>query len=681
MNSSLIYPDDNIKYVIGIDFGHGETSAAYCLIEGDAIPKDIQILPDKTSIPSAICIETTTDGREIRYIGYPAVNNSGRKPSMLFDAYFKDAPTSMSKEQKESIKNFFSEVYQQIIARYSSLFTANNHVVFIACPSNSEKWTEEATNQYLEIALEAGLPIVGASINGHRIEGIIRESRAAYIQLLHDDNVTERSTNSILVIDFGSSTVDITYHGKDSTLIDKSYPYGAEKVELAVINYLKSNPKYKDSIETLHSLYPDAYKKAEFTIRRSKEYFFKGDSYSLEVRLDFQNLTNKKMLDKSISEDIYDDTLEQILAPYINDIEKEVFGNFKNDYLDGRQIGLLVITGGASCMPFVKEKAVEVFADEQTLVIPPKDPSLSVSEGLAAAGRADIKLFKLLKKLFAKTDISTPFIADDVFDTASQKMAESVVSMLNSEYKEFRDNSSGTRTIDSLEKTIKNRIYALSGSFTKDVSSSFSSKLSSYADGTVKVALRDYVSDFFPYFYLNSIGQKPVSTDLCVILSSDDLSAIRQSISTSVSAMEEKNLELAAKILYDLAVGIVDGVTTLGRNLLRGGYNLGRRVLGELDIIDYKKSDDVEYVEFGQICEAIGWNFRDKSTVLDYDKRSKVYDAYYNNRSVSKEQLVKDIKKQLSDKTELKNQINSSCKQYVAKYILSEAQKIRSQLK
>lgn len=83
MSTTAITPNNKIKYIIGIDFGHGETSAAYCSIDNDDDPIDLEITPGRKSIPSAICTETTPEGQRIHYIGYQAVNNSGKKDSLV----------------------------------------------------------------------------------------------------------------------------------------------------------------------------------------------------------------------------------------------------------------------------------------------------------------------------------------------------------------------------------------------------------------------------------------------------------------------------------------------------------------------------------------------------------------------------------------------------------------------
>jgi len=52
----MVQINDNTKYVIGIDFGHGETAAAVYDISLKGKPEKINIIPGKEVVPSAIAI-------------------------------------------------------------------------------------------------------------------------------------------------------------------------------------------------------------------------------------------------------------------------------------------------------------------------------------------------------------------------------------------------------------------------------------------------------------------------------------------------------------------------------------------------------------------------------------------------------------------------------------------------
>ena len=333
-------------------------------------------------------------------------------------------------------------------------------------------------------------------------------------------------------------------------------------------------------------------------------------------------------------------------------------------------------------MPFVQKLAREIFASNDTAIIPPIDPSLSVSNGLAGAGRADIRLFFLLQQLMDADAVKNAQISNDVYTSAATAMAESVISTLDYEYKHFKDDSNGPRTISSLEKTIKTDIINKKDTFRNSISNAFSSCLKRYTDDKVKSALKKYVLQYFPYYSINSIGTKPISSAINIQLSTEQLSAIQTVIDGSVSAMEEKNLELAAKLIYNLGIAAPVGAgLTLIADVTIVAKNIGGHLLNFLGVIDYDDKDDDDLIPLSDGVKAMAWDFRDKDSVLDYNIRTKVLEEYENNRESNMNKLKSDIKNALEKDISLRDTINSSCKDYVTRYVLSESQKIRSQLK
>lgn len=220
------------EYVIGIDFGHGETSAAYCAIGWDSTKgqlgsvKDIDFGSNTKVIPSAISI--TNDGKA--YIGEAAF-----VPEILDKAEvnvcFKKKPENIEGKSEQLMMRFMKEVYNTIVERNAALFTEGNHLVYIATPSG---WTEEDKNLYGLMAATAGLPM----------GGITSESRAAFIKAQQDPDsgLPQYIDRGAIVFDMGSSTLDFTYLTKDNTNpIDWGDNCGASKVEKIIYNSKRDN--------------------------------------------------------------------------------------------------------------------------------------------------------------------------------------------------------------------------------------------------------------------------------------------------------------------------------------------------------------------------------------------------------------------------------------------------------
>ena len=190
MNNSYVKPDKSKHvYVLGIDFGHGETSADICSIQWDTnfsqltVPESIEIFNGVPAIKSILLIEKNGQEENV-YIGQQAVSRYANPKfhtndiEFFYYSYFKKIPSSMSDNDKKVMRTFMREVYKQIRKQRPEL-KDDNHLVYIACPSNSKIWTEEEVEKYAEIALEAGLPL--AKVDEKNV-GIIRESRAAFLK-------------------------------------------------------------------------------------------------------------------------------------------------------------------------------------------------------------------------------------------------------------------------------------------------------------------------------------------------------------------------------------------------------------------------------------------------------------------------------------------------------------------
>ena len=120
-----------IDYVIGIDLGHGETSAALCPIQWD-LPvgqldpvKDLELGGNKKVIPSAITIMDNGNA----YIG-----DSAFSPDILKNAQvhvcFKKKPEDINGDAEQLMVRFMSEVYKRIRDNNSAVLTDTNHLVY-----------------------------------------------------------------------------------------------------------------------------------------------------------------------------------------------------------------------------------------------------------------------------------------------------------------------------------------------------------------------------------------------------------------------------------------------------------------------------------------------------------------------------------------------------------------------
>lgn len=693
MCRQFIVPQEGvIEYVIGIDFGHGETSAAISRVDSKDDPEDIVFAGSKQkTIPSAIFIHEDPNGEETVYIGDHAVAEYGKGEGNRFDAYFKESPDSLDEDNNPKIslmKKFMWEVYKTICLRRSGELMEgdrikNNHVVFIACPSESQKWGENAMKNYVQLALDAGLPIAGAAVNNkYFLSGIVRESRAAYIRALQKHEVSLKASEGILVIDFGSSTIDMTYYKKGEKPVDKGYSIGASSVEERIYEYLKhdhpelgrgQNPHALQEIELNH---PSIKTSCVFSMRKAKESFYTGYEYAneMEVQFKFRPLSNEK-LDVDISKD----NLENIILPDYIRLVNDAFEDFKTEVIQKSPVTLLVLTGGASQMNFVERIAKSVFG-ENVQLLPPQDPSLTVSNGIATAGRADINLYYLSKNLFSDPTVANPTIIDGVIEDASTCIAEEVIRDMLSYYESFK-NQISQESVAELKKRISSSLKSSNNSYINRINTSFQTKLKYYIQNTiVDKTLKKYIEKYFPYFDFGQIKSKELGT-LNVEISDSTLSTLNTAMENSVKQIEDSALIEAVKIIWDIVALLLSAIAKFEAEIIARARNVGKYVWDEIKGNAHKESDKWKAPTYDDILNDLVAEINDENTKLDKTKREKVYKAFNDNKSSYQNTLKSSILNKFKYDSDLRNKINEASKTSVAQYAIEEITDIQRLIK
>ncbi len=376
------------EFIIGIDFGHGETSASYHGLHDKTDFKDLEILPGKKVIPSAVAI-LEDEGREKICVGEAAVANAGIAKD--FQISFKKRPSEMNKVERKRMVAFMKGVYAGILDKHPD-FVHREHVVYIARPSQSVWDAEERA--YIQIAEEAGLPVAG----------IQKESRAAYFRARTQggNKIDSYVKEGVLIVDFGSSTIDFTYlNARLTKPIDDGRPLGANEVEMALMKYAMEHPTPTDNVigEFAYRFGWNResipYNQMLFAFRKAKEGFYSNMAQpKFSIALDYFDLTSseKDPLEGYGGFSINRNDVNKILSKegYINRV-KDAVKVFKEERLKGQKVALVYLTGGASRMDFVRETFMEMFNLDKVHCPSDDNPSLIVSQGVANLSYADIR--------------------------------------------------------------------------------------------------------------------------------------------------------------------------------------------------------------------------------------------------------------------------------------------------
>lgn len=401
----------DIKYVIGIDFGHGETSAAICPYEFPDDLEDIVFssppLPREYTIPSAIT--QLSDGRY--FFGSKAFRSETNSMSVAKIGFKKKPGTDAESDQLMGV--FLKYIYQRILEIKKDRLCNGNHCVYLACPSS---WGKQTIEKYKDLAIKAGLPVVG----------ITKESRAAFVFLQHKEEMKKlKSLNQTCIIDFGSSTIDFTYMTNDNNVdsyIDFGYDNGASKVENIILNAYSNN----EQLKKLSDSSPLMVNRLLYEIRKYKEDIYSHPGKKISFSKPFENYF--PTIDETSSiEFVYNSKgLNDLLSE--NDYIKQVQLNlikFKKNHINDGEIKAVYLTGGASRMTFLKKCICESFEVSEDMIFVDENPSLTISRGITRLACIDLQSKKIKENITSRfSQIDTEKIYKDFRRTFKQTAAK-----------------------------------------------------------------------------------------------------------------------------------------------------------------------------------------------------------------------------------------------------------------
>lgn len=369
-----------VRYLIGIDFGHGETTASYIdLQETKPTTQHLNIRDGNSDeakkVESCVCRDKKSG--EWRFAG-----DFMDYASPDFNIGFKAPMNEITPENKEAFQAFICLVFEHILKnqtflRYNRETGERNFSLYMACPSGWNKEDKTQIHQYLDFFKE----IIPA-------EWVIKESDAAYYKF-KDKEVFQ--SKSVLVIDIGSSTIDFTSYNEEGRNLTEGYKHGASRVERDILKHFEqANEAYREAVNELK----DAIQKDENKNIRWKNALvhyiknLKEDFYTKELAqlsLDLKNSRILPGLRKRLFDDVNIDKLfleETILSSYISALRND----FKTIAAQV-QPEIVVLTGGASRMPWLQMLVKDVFV--QARVLKDNNPSYVVSDGIVAYAYAN----------------------------------------------------------------------------------------------------------------------------------------------------------------------------------------------------------------------------------------------------------------------------------------------------
>lgn len=385
-------------YLIGIDFGHGETTASFYNTESCRTVERLHILDGNTlescKVESAVCRNTETGewqfARDIRDYALPD-----------FTLHFKAPMNEITPKNKEAFAAFIKLVFEHILdnqsfLEYDPLTGERNFEIYVACPSGWGK--KEDKTQILEYKkfISSIIPV----------DWIIKESDAAYFKFKAKNDF---SNSSVLVVDIGSSTIDFTaYDVNVSKPSTDGKKHGASAVENLINKYFEEhnvdfNAARQNAEPQCVANNLNWHNAVVHYIKGQKEDFYTNKFANLDLDLLNRSIC-PGITGRIFGADGYSFSQkqleEEILVPYrqtlLQDLNAEILR------LKDEQIGIpqvVVLTGGASRMPWLQKLVKDVFSDSE--VCRDNEPSYVVSDGIAYYAYAHYQLKPNVERVIA----------------------------------------------------------------------------------------------------------------------------------------------------------------------------------------------------------------------------------------------------------------------------------------
>lgn len=632
-----IVPDKNRhEYVIGIDFGHGETSAAFCPIGWDLAPGDLEAVKDvdfganRKVLPTAINIQPNGQA----FLGEAAFSSERLKKATV-EVLFKKKPENIDGEKEQLMIRYMHEVYALIREKSGALFSDDNHLLYIATPSG---WDERAKNLYGQMAAKAGLPIAG----------ITSESRAAFIkaQLDTSSGLPQYISQGAIVFDMGSSTLDFTYLQSGNAPVDYGYDCGASQVEK--IMYAEIREKNKDII-AFETQYPKLVAKLLYETRCAKEGVYFDPDIRYKKTVNFEDIVDDEEFEDSKMKFVFQPgELNHMLEEkgYISEIRQAML-DFKNYHIGGYPIKAAFLTGGASRMGFIQALIEDCWGLPQDLIYRDQDPSLTISRGVAEVARSDFRsggagnTKQLLNDIVTESDVYTPFV-----NSLCDKLSEEIIGTVGACVTNFRDNETDV-SINDLQAYIEENI-------SEDLNQ-----------------VGDWVMECYKEAFENQT--KEIRDRLDKIVSNYSRQGVRMgNAQVSISSLPNIDMSVIAEQMRQLSSnftdgGIVNGLVTgiagaavggaiamlLGGPLawlIGGGAILANWFFGEEKTEEQKRQ------------EALAKD-------LDHDQRQQVFDEFNNSWEDICNKIQKAVEQSIRSNYTLQRTIQSQSKATIESYV------------
>lgn len=390
------------EYIVGVDFGHGET-AAYVIpirevgiMENDGVELKIRNgnTPDQKVCPSVVYCTQNNE--------FSLSDGEGKK----LIAAFKGRISQLDSEKKVAYKGFIRCVFESIARNNNYLKVDNTNCNFYFCIACPTRWNKSEREEYITFFNEILAPYNSSVLF------LMNESDAAYFTNINSID----SHETALVIDYGSSTIDYTLmqnHKKISDDIWSNQQLGANLIEKTLLLKYKDN-QFDDyntaRSQTVSGLIASGNEfiidnidlRLEYEIRTAKESSYTKEDSTIFLQYTFKKITNYSDLKKVRFHIEFDDFNDDIID-YREEVRRDfvkLADNIKKK--TSAPLNKIVLSGGASIMPWVEDYVKEIFPGAS--IVKDLHPSYVVAKGVAKYAKAQLDALNRIISILEQVD-------------------------------------------------------------------------------------------------------------------------------------------------------------------------------------------------------------------------------------------------------------------------------------
>jgi hypothetical protein len=440
--------NNNSSEIIGFDLGHGESAVTIAVATALTEPQVLDVQGRKSMITAVA--QHPHRGVLIGEDAYTAKNLQNLR------IRFKSSQLNQP-GVREPIRLFAEKVLRILTADGKIKGNGESHFI-VGCPSG---WNQNTRTDYALLLKEAGLNPVT----------VMAESRAAFLNAKEAGDLSvkeEQLAGSVLIIDVGSSTTDFT-----AVQSLKEYPIdfghnelGAGLIDVAILERTLQTHRDKHELIRIFSQAPHVKAKCELKCRKVKEMFFSNEEkYAEDPAKDVELIEGEKdiLFQVKLSQQEMAEIISTPLPGLGNHSWQDAFQEallISKERTKNVPPQLVLLTGGASRMGFIRRLAEGVFPEARVLL--GAEPEFAIAKGLAWAGRIDqkTKAFRdevdgvlYSEQVSGIVKNKLPELLYALADTLAQKLPEGFI------LPAFTDWQKGQiKTLASLEPLVESRL-------------------------------------------------------------------------------------------------------------------------------------------------------------------------------------------------------------------------------